>query len=310
MTDGKDGKEVGSLMCWEVLTRPLSLVDHPIIPKANPIPKTRDRHKNQQEEEFLFISWLVFTSVQEALLRLFCRIRRTTSSWRTPSSTLMMSPGDILNGKKREEERKIKSHSLKPSCHLEILLAGIEVVQKSDPAWFAHMFANLKFLKMYGHLLVVGWRMIFFFHSHSHPLLIGFSLFCGGGDWDAGIRKPILSRFASMPAKFAQKEEARRCDTFDKSCHSTSLLKLWSSRDWLSRIVNSQKLERRNVLWSCKQVLGAAERHSVAFDSSCQALSNRIEVPNVTIWDTAGYSSLGCLIMFLWNQCSSNFQLY
>lgn len=96
----------------------------------------------------------------------------------------MMSPGDILNGKKREEERKSKSHSFKPSCHLEIILAGIEVVQKSDPAWFAHMFANLKFLKKYGHLLVVGWRMIFFFHSHSHPLLIGFSLFCGGGGFE------------------------------------------------------------------------------------------------------------------------------
>ncbi len=35
MTDGKDGKEVGSPMCWEVLTLSLSLVDHPRIPKAN-----------------------------------------------------------------------------------------------------------------------------------------------------------------------------------------------------------------------------------------------------------------------------------
>ena len=82
----------------------------------------------------------------------------------------MMSPGDILNGKKREEERK---------SHLEIILAGIEVAQKSDAAWFAHMFGTLKFLKKHGHLLVVGRRMIFFFHSHSHSLLIGFSLIGG-----------------------------------------------------------------------------------------------------------------------------------
>ena len=75
-------------------------------------------------------------------------------------------------GKKNEEERK---------GHLEIILAGIEVVQKSDAAWFAHMFGTLKFLKKYGHLLVVGRRMIFFFHSHSHShsLLLGFSLIGG-----------------------------------------------------------------------------------------------------------------------------------